>query len=75
MPEQTKLFIWNNQNLFSNNYLEHHLPTTSLWNEQKKKIGKVFEAVTKSNRTIKDVNLGPAQEADLENKFIRPVLT
>ena len=38
MPEQTKLFFWNNQNLFSNNYLEHHLPTTALWTEQRKKI-------------------------------------
>jgi hypothetical protein len=28
MPEQTKLFIWNNQNLFSNNYLEHRLDNT-----------------------------------------------
>jgi len=75
MPEKTGLFLWNNQNLFSNNYLEHHLPTTSLWNEQKEKIGKVFEAVTKSYGTIKDLNLGPGQEADLEDKFIRPVLT
>ncbi|HBR21579.1 MAG TPA: hypothetical protein DD713_03280 [Nitrospiraceae bacterium] len=75
MPKQTGLFLWNNQNLFSNNYLEHRLPTTSLWNEQKEKIGKVFETVKKSYDTIKDLDLGPGQEAELEDKFIRPVLT
>jgi fido (protein-threonine AMPylation protein) len=74
MPEQTKLFFWNNQNLFSNNYLEHHLPTISLWEEQRKKINDVFEAIKKSYEIIKALKLGPGQEAELEDKFIRPVL-
>jgi hypothetical protein len=74
MPEQTKLFFWNNQNLFSNNYLEHHLPTISLWEEQRKKINDVFEAIKKSYEIIKALKLGPGQEAELEDKFIRPAL-
>jgi len=45
MAEQTKLFLWNNQNLFSNNYLEHHLPTTSLWKAQKEKVSDIFDAI------------------------------
>jgi len=75
MPEQTKSFFWNNQNLFSNNYLEHHLPTTSLWTEQREKIKDIFETVKKSYETIQALKPGQGQEAELEDKFIRPVLT
>jgi fido (protein-threonine AMPylation protein) len=74
MAEQTKLFFWNNQNLFSNNYLERHLPITSLWKEQKEKIADVFNAVKKAHGEIKSLKLGPGEEAGLEDKFIRPVL-
>jgi len=75
MAEQTKLFFWNNQNLFSNNYLEHHLPTTALWTEQRKKIKDIFETVKKVYETIQSLKPGQGQEAELEDKFIRPVLT
>ena len=75
MPEQSKLFLWNNQNLFSNNYLEHRLPSTALWIEQKEKAQATFDAIKKSYETIKALKPGPGQEAELEDKFIRPVLT
>lgn len=73
-PEQPKLFFRNNQNLFSNNYLSHRLPTTSLWKEQQEKIGDVFEVIKKAYGETKNLNLGPGEEAGLEDKFIRPVL-
>src|SRR4030042_6455083 len=75
MEKQLKLFFWNNQNLFSNNYLEHRLPYTSLWAEQKEKAQATFDAIKKSYETIKALKPGPGQEAELEDKFIRPVLT
>ncbi len=74
MEKQTKLFFWNNQNLFSNNYLEHRLPATSLWKEQKEKVSDIFEAIKKAYGEIKALKLGPGEEAGLEDKFIRPVL-
>jgi Alw26I/Eco31I/Esp3I family type II restriction m6 adenine DNA methyltransferase len=74
MPEQTKLFIWNNQNLFSNNYLEYRLPETDLWKSQKEKAAAAFEEIRKAYESIKPLNLGPGEEAGLEEKFIRPVL-
>jgi hypothetical protein len=75
MEDQTKLFFWNNQNLFSNNYLEHHLPATPLWSQQKEQAQAAFDAIKKSYETIKALKPGPGQEAELEDKFIRPVLT
>jgi len=74
MEKQLKLFFWNNQNLFSNNYLEHRLPYTSLWSEQKEKAKTAFDLIKKSYKSIKDLHLGPGQEKELEDKFIRPVL-
>jgi Alw26I/Eco31I/Esp3I family type II restriction m6 adenine DNA methyltransferase len=74
MEKQLKLFFWNNQNLFSNNYLEHRLPYTSLWSEQKEKAKTAFDLIKKSYESIKDLHLGPGQEKELEDKFIRPVL-
>ncbi|OHB97067.1 MAG: hypothetical protein A2Z57_06810 [Planctomycetes bacterium RIFCSPHIGHO2_12_39_6] len=74
MPDQEKS-VWNNQNLFSNNYLEHRLQLTSLWDAQKERVNKIFEDVKNVHETIKSLNLGPGEEAGLEDKFIRPVLT
>ena len=37
MGKQITLFFWNNQNLFSNNYLEYRLPETDLWESQKER--------------------------------------
>lgn len=73
-PDQPGLFFWNNQNLFSNNYLEYRLLATSLWNEQKEKISEVFDAVKKAYGDVRILELGPGEEAGLEDKFIRPVL-
>jgi len=72
MSKQVK-FFWN-QNLFSKNYLEHRLPATSLWKEQREKAGEVFEEIKAVYKSIRDLKLGPGQEAELEDKFIRPVL-
>jgi len=74
-PEQTKLSFWNNQNLFSKNYLEHRLPNTALWKEQKEKVSDVFDVIKKAYGVTKTLKLGPGEEAGLEDKFIRPVLT
>src|SRR4030042_4221072 len=74
MEKQLKLLFWNNQNLFSNNYLEHRLPYTSLWSEQKEKAKTAFDLIKKYYESIKDLHLGPGQEKELEDKFIRPVL-
>ncbi len=74
MSDQTRLFIWNNQNLFSNNYLKHRLPVTSLWTGQNEKAKAAFETAKKSYEIIKTLKLGSGQEAELEDKFIRPLL-
>jgi hypothetical protein len=50
MAEQSKLFLWNNQNLFSNNYLEHRLPETDLWKGQREKASDAFESIKKVGR-------------------------
>ncbi len=73
MTEQEKL-IWNNQNLFSNNYLEHRLLSTSFLGDKEKGIEEVFEAVKNAYEKSKALNLGPGKEASLEDKFVRPVL-
>lgn len=73
MPQQEKL-VWNNQNLFSNNYLEHRLISTSFQGDKEKGIEKVFEAVKNAYERSVTLNLGPGEEASLEDKFIRPVL-
>jgi len=74
MEDQTKLFFWNNQNLFSNNYLEHRLPSSDLWKEQKGKAENAFDAIRKSYESIKGLHLTAGQEAELEDKFLRPTL-
>jgi hypothetical protein len=42
MGEQITLFFWNNQNLFSNNYLQYRLPETDLWKSQKERASSVL---------------------------------
>ena len=74
MPEQKELFFLNNQNLFSNNYLEHRLPAASLWKEQGEKAGEVFDRIKKLYVAVKPLKLGSGEEAGIEEKFIRPVL-
>ncbi len=75
MPEQANLFFLNNQNLFSKNYLEHRLPNTDLWKEQKEKVSDVFDVIKKAYGVTKTLKLGPGEEAVLANKFIEPVLS
>lgn len=75
MEKHPKVFFWNNQNLFSNNYLEHRLPYTSLWSEQKEKAQTAFDLIKESCESIKDLHIGPGEEAELENKHIQPVLS
>ncbi len=74
MTEQTQLFSINNQNLFSNNYLEKRLPNISLWEDESKKAEEAFEKIIKAYDSIKTFNLGSGEEAELESRFIRPVL-
>src|SRR3990172_11861134 len=75
MSGRANLFIWNNQNLFSNNYLEYRLPETDLWRDQQEKAAAVFEEIRKAYEAIRPLRLGPGEEAELENKFIQPVLS
>ena len=70
MPEQKELFFLNNQNLFSNNYLEHRLPAASLWKEQGEKAGEVFDRIKKLYVAVKPLKLGSGEEAGIEEKFI-----
>jgi len=74
MSEQLKLFIYNNQNLFSNNYLESQLPQSSIWKKHTTTSKKQFNEISKIYNEIKNLNLGPGEEANLEDKFIRPIL-
>ncbi len=74
MAGQINLFVWNNQNLFSNNYLENRLPSSTLWTAQKEQAAAAFEEIKKAYDSIKALHLGPGEEAGLEDKFIRPVL-
>lgn len=74
MTEQANLFCWSNQGLFSNNYIEFRLRDSSLWKEQYENARTAFEKIKKAYGNIKGLRLGPGQEAELEDKFIRPVL-
>lgn len=73
MPDQEKS-VWNNQNLFSNNYLEHRLLFTTFLKDKEKELAEVFKAVMNIYERSRVLNLGPGEEASLEDKFIRPVL-
>ncbi len=74
MAEQAKLFFWANRGLFSNNYLDYHLRDTSLWSEHLDSATTTFNEIKKVYENIKGLNIGAGQEAELEDKFIRPVL-
>lgn len=73
MSDKISLLV-KNQNLFSNNYLNHRLPETTLWSSQKEKATIIFEEIQKIYESVKTLKLGPGEEAGLEDKFIRPVL-
>ncbi|MDO8445588.1 MAG: TaqI-like C-terminal specificity domain-containing protein [Deltaproteobacteria bacterium] len=63
-----------NQGLFSNNYLDHHLPQTSIWTQNTDSIEKAKEDISIAYQGIEGLKLGPGEEASLEEKLIRPVL-
>lgn len=69
-----KILSQYSQSLFSNNYLQHHLPKTSLWKDNEEKIQAVFREISQTYQNLKGLNLGPGEEANLEDKVIRPVL-
>jgi len=66
--------LFRNQNLFSANYLERRLPNTALWREAGAKAAEPFAEVRAAYQRIQGLKLGPGEEANLEDKFIRPVL-
>ncbi|NUN24706.1 MAG: hypothetical protein HUU09_14825 [Candidatus Jettenia caeni] len=74
MSEQEKLFFLKNQKLFSNNYLEYRFQSSSLWNADNEKVHTAFEDIKYAYKSIQSLKLGPGEEANLEDKFIRPVL-
>lgn len=50
------------------------MPSTFLWESQKEKAQDAFDAIKRTYEEISVLNLGPGEEAGLEDKFIRPVL-
>ncbi|KJR40258.1 type II DNA modification enzyme [Candidatus Magnetoovum chiemensis] len=72
MTQPHNLF-YNNQSLFSNNYIEYHLPI--LWKEHKDIASSAYELIKEHYSAISSLNLGHGQEAELEDKLIRPVLS
>lgn len=66
--------VFRNQNLFSANYLERRLLETALWREVGATAGEAFAQVKATYQAMQGLKLGPGEEANLEDKFIRPVL-
>lgn len=64
----------NNQGLFSNNYLAYRLCEIPVWNDQKQNAEESYKKIKSAYENIKNLKLGAGQEAELEDKFIRPVL-
>lgn len=73
MP-QLEILPFYNQGLFSNNYLEYHLPQTAIWSKSDEQIIHARKEISLAYKNIKSLNLGPGEEASLEEKLIRPVL-
>ena len=71
---QLEILPFYNQGLFSNNYLEHHLPQTTIWSKSEDQIKYARKEISLAYKNIKGLNLGPGEEASLEDKLIRPVL-
>ncbi|MFQ5852807.1 MAG: Eco57I restriction-modification methylase domain-containing protein [Candidatus Binatia bacterium] len=63
-----------NQNLFSANYLVRRLPETTPWRDATPKAEKAFGEVKAAYERIRGLKLGVGEEANLEDKFIRPVM-
>lgn len=61
--------VWNNQNLFSNNYLEHRLLFTPFLKDKEKEIEEVFKAVKNVYEKSKVLNFGSGEEASLEDNL------
>ncbi len=72
--QQRELYKFYNQGLFSNNYLEYHLPHTTIWVKDEDRIKKALNEITSVYEGIKGLNFGSGEEANIEDKFIRPVL-
>ncbi|MBI3582843.1 MAG: N-6 DNA methylase [Nitrospinae bacterium] len=69
-----ELYNFYNQGLFSNNYLEYHLPHAAIWVKDEDRIKKALNDITSVYEGIKGLNFGSGEEANIEDKFIRPVL-
>ena len=67
MEKHPKVFFWNNQNLFSNNYLEHRLPETDLWKNEEDKVRDVLSHKKPYGRQT--LKLGIGQEAESYDIF------
>ena len=66
--------FFTNQNLFSTNYLENRMPETDLWKDREMEAAQVFVVIKDAYHDIRELKLGPGEEANLEDRFIRPVL-
>jgi hypothetical protein len=71
---QTSLFPIANQGLFSNNYIEKHLPTSPAWSQHDAKLETIFASVKEVYRAAAELKLGPGEEDQLRYTLITPVL-
>jgi hypothetical protein len=68
------LFAVANQGLFSNNYIEKHLPTSPAWSQHDAKLETIFAGVKDVYRAAAELNIGPGEENQLRYTLITPVL-
>jgi hypothetical protein len=73
-PEEMPLFMISNQGLFSNNYIEKHLPTSPAWSQHDAKLATIFAGVQDAYRASAELNLGPGEEDQLRETLISPIL-
>jgi hypothetical protein len=64
-----------NQNLFSNNYLENKINQSEIWEQTDLEANTAYKKVQEIYNNTKLSSIGTNNEAQLEDKFIRPILT
>jgi len=73
--EQSQIFTWDNQGLFSNNYLETKFPALEIWQNRDDELKERFQCLKEIYAEAKTANIFDSKdEQKTENTFIRPVL-
>jgi hypothetical protein len=68
------LFSIANQDLFSKNYVEEHLPQSPVWSQFDSKLSAIRAGVKEAFDATSELNLGPGEEDQLRHTLITPVL-